>query len=1513
MGAPDPILADRELGGLREELVVDRDGLEFLVPLTATVFDAPLIIGAKSGGKGAGGDQHVPTEDPDSLRSKQFARVIDAISEGEIEGLFDQANPLKSVYLDDTPIQNADGTMNFSGVTLTTRNGTQSQSYLPGFPASENEVAVVVDVKSATPIVRTITSSSVDAARITLGFPTLESVDINTGDRHGTSVQIAIDLQSNGGGYVQQKLDTITGKCTTTYQRAYRIELTGSGPWDIRARKITADSTQDTLANTVSWSSYTELVDSKFRYPNTALAGLQIDSSQFRTIPRRGYDCKLLRVKVPVNYDPPTRVYTGSWNGTFKVAWTDNPAWCFYDLITNALYGLGEFITEAQVDKFALYSIGQYCDELVDDGFGGQEPRFTCNLYLQTAAEAYTVINNMASVFRGIIYWTAGALVIAGDSPADPTYQFNQTNVIGGTFNYSGSSGKQRHTVALVGWNDPADAYRQKVEYVPDEAAIARYGVRSTSFSAIGSTSRGQAHRAGKWLLATEQLETETVTFQTGMEGMKAFPGAIVQVHDAHRATIRFGGRVSSATAGAITVDLAPSGAIGTNPKLSCMLADGTLQERNVSTVAGNVITPTTPYSSAPQAQSVWILKSDDLAPTLWRVIAIEEAGPDKYSVTALSHDPNKFAAIDSGIILASPPTIYIPPQERLAAPTGITWTPVTITTPKGLETRLELAWVPPAGQVSGYIVDWRFELGQWYRSTQFTGTTYQIPSSPGTYNVRVFAIGPTGQQSAAATDSHTVVNTSPIGGSRVTGLELFGQDLDTNFYGVDAVFAWRYNAPATSFELGSEPQGADSGSMGPTFKDFEIRVYDAVTGELVRVPEHTTDPHWTYTYGENLHDGHGTPRYTFTIGVRARDTYNTPSEEATLTVTNPAPDPPTDISVFAGQGLLNVVLTDADLPDPPADARDIVVYASTSSGFTPSDVYTIGAGPSITIPGLAPGVPYYLRFASRDAFRVGPIGPTEYTGTPAAGAQTAQDLLDAITTAIGGTPTANAISFPPGAFVIEAAGTQTPAFAVVDLGGGQTGILLSGDILLDASRISVANLESGALPSDVQMSVGDIVIDGNGSITIPAGPGANQDLLLLTAGDLFFKTYIQGIGYVTLKTVNQQKVGVAGDGDVVDIPGYWKQQPLVNVMPNVIRLYDPGFSGATQTLRCQAVNLRETAPGSEQWRFDAQVRLEVGSATGQTSVAQGSGDINVASWTSPTFTTLANAIDATVHIKVRSKRGNGASQYFRRQYRWRIDTKVHTSPTFVNGTFTAFKDMGDNIDVDVLDTMLATFGSANQWDMRAVIEWQDKNGTVFGGITYQFSTELLSDGSLRSINVVSGAGGSQNNSGSFGGFSSSSVNPTWEIYQIDYAYTYSFLFNSGLANGAGLRYGNMSTNLSVRGTLKDSAAYVNLTSTTLPNKTAAGSFSYVGSGLAHIANPWSAVLHADAAGQAQNSTSASTSIAAGATANIKRRTPVANSTTQINNGFVDVFDYHLAGAQVVAPGTMTWFASGRG
>ena len=710
------------------------------------------IRGAKGGGKGGGGGGRAPVEAPDSIRSRAYARIVDLICEGEVEGL---VNGNKSIFLDGTPLQNADGTYNFSGLTVLTRNGTQGQAYIPGFSEVENELAVNTIITNATPVVRSISNSNVNAVRVTLSVAALTFQDASTGDINGASVDYAIDVQSNGGGYVTRVTDTISGKTTSKYQRAHRILLTGSPPWDIRVRRVSADTSQANLQDKIYFDTYTEIIEAKLRYPNSVISAISVDAAQFRQIPTIGYDMKLLRVRVPVNYDPASRVYTGSWNGTFKIAWTDNPSWVFYDLLTQGRYGLGEVIPDALADKWAFYSIAKYCDELVPNGSGGMEPRFTCNIYLQQRQEAYKVLSDLASIFRGMIYWSSGIVTAVQDAPSDAVALYANANVINGEFNYSGSSLKSRATVALVTWNDPENFYRQTVEYVENAEAIAAFGYNQKEITAIGCTSRGQAHRVGKWLLFSEQMSDETVTFRTGLEGMTARPGQVIKVADTNRAGARWGGRLVAATTTALTLDNPVTLTNGETYTVSLVLPDGSvLNDLAITNGSGahTVLNLANALAQAPQSQSIWIMQSLTLSTQLFRIIAAPEVEKNIVEVTALAYNPQKYAAIEQSITLQprNISVLHLVPKS----PQNILTTEYLYQSLNTVQVGLNVSWDSSLGAVR-YDVSYARENENWTTLRDIQSTSVDLKNlQEGMYDIAIYAINAVGTKSIAANKS---------------------------------------------------------------------------------------------------------------------------------------------------------------------------------------------------------------------------------------------------------------------------------------------------------------------------------------------------------------------------------------------------------------------------------------------------------------------------------------------------------------------------------------------------------------------------------------------------------------------------------------------------------------------------------------------------------------------------------------------------------------------------------------
>ncbi len=705
------------------------------LPVATPIARAVALAGA--GGK-SGSNGRTPVETPDSLHSMAVARIIDLVSEGEIRGLV-AGN--QSIYLNQVPIQNPDGGLNFAGVTVDTRSGTQDQEYIPGFPSVENEIGVNVELRSDQPIVRTVSGSDLSAVRIRLAVPALQKVDEENGDRNGYSISYAVDLSVDGGAYTTVLNDAITGKTTTQYERSRRVDLPTGSQWQIRIRRLTPNQNNSLISDTVNVLSMTEIIDVKLRYPNCALAAVQVDASAFQSVPSRSYRIWGRIVRVPSNYDPIGRTYSGVWDGTFKSAWTNNPAWAFFDIVTNDRFGLGNRIPLDWVDKWRLYQIAQYCDQLVSDGQGGQEPRFTCSLYLQTRADAYKVVQDMASMFRGISFYAAGQVMASADMPKDPGATYSPANVVDGQFRYEGSGRKARHTVALVSWTDPDDFGRQKVEPVQHLDGIARYGVNQTEVTAIGCHSRGQAQRIGNHILFTENLETETIRFAVGLDSLNCMPGDVIQVSDPNRAGRRNAGRVRAASANSLTLDLVPD-TMEVGDTLRATLPNGRTEARTVNSVNAStgVVTVSAPWSAVPVPQSVWATESSDLVLQLFRVIGIEEGEGLTFNVTALKHVPGKYAAIDDGTRLELPPISIIPPSVQ-PPPTNVALSSHVVIE-QGIATpTLTIQW-DAADKAIAYDVEWRRDDLNWVRAGRVATTSIEVPGIyAGQYLARVRAV----------------------------------------------------------------------------------------------------------------------------------------------------------------------------------------------------------------------------------------------------------------------------------------------------------------------------------------------------------------------------------------------------------------------------------------------------------------------------------------------------------------------------------------------------------------------------------------------------------------------------------------------------------------------------------------------------------------------------------------------------------------------------------------------------
>lgn len=616
-------------------------------------------------GKGGGGGS-TPRLLDDNLKNKQFLNVIDLVSEGPIEG---PVGGMSGFLLNGTPVVDADGNPNIHGVEVQWRAGTQTQEPLEDFPFVEKEIPVNVEVKKSTPILRTISDQETDRVRFTLGVSALVSQD-DKGNQYDATVEMLIEV-NDGSGWTHAETAKITGKISGQYLESYIIDAPKKKPFQIRVSRLTDDSKSDLLKNGTVWASYTEITDAKFSYPNSAVVGMKIDKSQYGDTPNRTYHIKGMIIQVPDNYDPESRTYTGIWTGRFKPAWSNNPAWVFYDLVTNERYGIGEMIGSFGVDKFALYAIARYCDELVDDGFGNKEPRFTFNAYITSQRKAKEVIDDLASVFRGMPLWDGQQLTCFQDRPSDPVWTYTNSNVIDGKFKYTSTAKSARHNAIEVSWINPSNGWSEEREFIQDDDLIQRFGgVNVKKVTAFGCTSRGQAHRVGKWILQTEKLEKDSVTFSTGREGINCISGDIIEVADDSFAGVKVGGRVLSVNGSTITIDAPIDWEYDDKGTFSFLGSSGGFEKVDIQSIDGDIVTLREIPNGLKQ-YGVFSISKSTLTTRLFRVITISEDKDGIYLYNCIQHEPQKERIVDNGVdFTGNPPTqnvIRIPNIERLS------------------------------------------------------------------------------------------------------------------------------------------------------------------------------------------------------------------------------------------------------------------------------------------------------------------------------------------------------------------------------------------------------------------------------------------------------------------------------------------------------------------------------------------------------------------------------------------------------------------------------------------------------------------------------------------------------------------------------------------------------------------------------------------------------------------------------------------------------------------------------
>lgn len=691
---------------------------------------------AIKGRKGGNSSSRTPTEQPDDLQSVAKAKILVALGEGEFAGQL----TAKDIYLDGTALENADGSQNFSGVTWEFRAGTQAQIYIQGIPGTENEINVGTEVSSATAWTRTFTNTQLSAVRLRLKWPSLFKQE-DDGDLVGYSVNYAIDLQTDGGTWHTVLNTSVTGKTTSGYERSHRIDLPQAGStWTIRLRKITADANSAKIGDTMMLQSFTEVIDAKLRYPNTALLYIEFDSSQFNgSIPQISCEPRGRVIRVPDTYDPENRTYSGTWTGTFKWAWTDNPAWIFYDLVVSDRFGLGDRLTTANIDKWTLYQVAQYCDQMVPDGKGGSgtEPRYTCNVYIQERNDAYTVLRDFAAIFRGMTYWGDDQIVALADMPRDVDFTYTHANVIDGRFTYSSSTTKNRYTNALVSWSDPDNAYSDAMEPVFEQALVARYGFNQLEITAIGCTRQSEANRKGRWGILTNNKD-RVVTFNVGEDGNIPQPGYVIAVADRNLSGRDLGGRISAVNGRLLTLDRAPDASAA--DRMIVNLPSGVSQSRTIQSITGNKVTVTTAYSETPVAEAVWVIESDELYAQQYRVITVTDNNDGTFTIVGANHDPDKFDRIDTGAIIDQRPVSVIPPGNQ-SPPANIVISSFSVVQQNISVETMRVSW-DQAQNAIAYEAQWRRNDGNWVNVPRSSTTSFDVPGIyAGRYLVRVRAI----------------------------------------------------------------------------------------------------------------------------------------------------------------------------------------------------------------------------------------------------------------------------------------------------------------------------------------------------------------------------------------------------------------------------------------------------------------------------------------------------------------------------------------------------------------------------------------------------------------------------------------------------------------------------------------------------------------------------------------------------------------------------------------------------
>ncbi|HCP1289017.1 TPA: DUF1983 domain-containing protein [Escherichia coli] len=731
----------------------------------------PLFIAGAGGKKSSKSSSRTPVEADDTVNSRAMAAILDLLGEGVIGGL---VNGARSIFIDDLPIVNEDGSSNFSGITWDFRDGSQDQTPMSGFDFVETPKSVNIQLKKTHYVTVSIDNDEADRVRVIMKFPSLRSIDKKTGDTNGTTVEYKFQIANGDSTFVDVVAEgeksvgiKLTAKKTGVYYRSYELKLPKPGrAYKVRVVRITDDNSSQYLYNDTWVDSIGEIVDTPMNYPNSVLVGLKVNSEQFgSTMPSRSYLVRGLKIRVPSNYNEANNTYDGVWDGTFKLLSSSNPAWILFDLLTNERYGLGQFVSESMIDLGQLYQIGRYCDEEVDDGFGGKEKRFAINTQITSRQDAYRLIQDIAGAFRGMVFWAGGMVNIMQDSPSDPVMMFTNSNVKDGLFTYKGSARKDRPSVALVTYNNKEDGYKQNIEYVEDQDAMRRYGERKTEVVAFGCTSRGQAHRVGLWLLYTARMESDVITFTAGLDASFLMPGETVLIQNKYRAGKRNSGRIVEFTKNSITLD-APVSLAKSGSFIRILNQEGKIVERDVLETGENItkVTFSKALSSAetPVLNGVWTITEPDLEPMRVRIVNIAQGEtPGSFDITAVENNPSKYEAIDNGATLIPQNTTVLDPTY--SKPSNLQITEGTyLSSPGNLSVKLTATW---EGKSPEYWISWRRSdennVSNW-QSARVTEEQYEIVNvaENGRYDFQLYAVSFNGKKTEIISTVYQVLGT---------------------------------------------------------------------------------------------------------------------------------------------------------------------------------------------------------------------------------------------------------------------------------------------------------------------------------------------------------------------------------------------------------------------------------------------------------------------------------------------------------------------------------------------------------------------------------------------------------------------------------------------------------------------------------------------------------------------------------------------------------------------------------